>query len=44
MNADRTSVDQSYAWCERVARRQAKNFYYSLLLLSAPQRRAMCAI
>jgi phytoene synthase len=44
MNADRTSVDQSYAWCERVARRQAKNFYYSFLLLSAPQRRAMCAI
>jgi 15-cis-phytoene synthase len=44
MNADRTNVDQSYAWCERVARRQAKNFYYSFLLLSAPQRRAMCAI
>ncbi len=44
MNADRTSVDQSYTWCERVARRQAKNFYYSFLLLSAPQRRAMCAI
>jgi phytoene synthase len=44
MNADRTSVDQSYAWCERVARHQAKNFYYSFLLLSSPQRRAMCAI
>jgi 15-cis-phytoene synthase len=44
MNADRTSVDQSYAWCERVARRQAKNFYYSFVLLSSPQRRAMCAI
>jgi len=44
MNAARTNVDQSYAWCERVARQQAKNFYYSFLLLSAPQRRAMCAI
>jgi phytoene synthase len=44
MNAGRVTVDQSYAWCERVARRQAKNFYYSFLLLSAPQRRAMCAI
>jgi phytoene synthase len=44
MNADRTSVDQSYVWCERVARGQAKNFYYSFLLLSTPQRRAMCAI
>ena len=42
---DRTNdVPASYAWCERVARRQAKNFYYSFLLLSAPQRRAMCAI
>ena len=38
------NAGQSYAWCERVARRQAKNFYYSFLLLSAPQRRAMCAI
>lgn len=38
------TLDESYAWCERVARRQAKNFYYSFLLLSAPQRRAMCAI
>jgi len=38
------NADQSYTWCERVARRQAKNFYYSFLLLSSPQRRAMCAI
>lgn len=37
------SIDESYAWCERVARRQAKNFYCSFLLLSPPQRRAMCA-
>ena len=28
----------------RVARTQAKNFYYSFLLLSRPQRQAMCAI
>ena len=34
----------SYAFCERVARRQAKNFYYSFLLLAPAQRRAMCAI
>jgi len=38
------NVEESYAWCRRVARKQAKNFYYSFLLLSAPQRRAMCAI
>lgn len=34
----------SYAWCEIVARKQAKNFYYSFLLLSKEQRRAMCAV
>jgi phytoene synthase len=38
------TLDASYAWCTRVARTQAKNFYYSFLLLSPPQRRAMCAI
>jgi 15-cis-phytoene synthase len=37
-------VDQSYDYCVRVARTRAKNFYYSFLLLSKPQRRAMCAI
>ena len=38
------TVAESYAWCESVARSQAKNFYYSFLLLSAEQRHAMCAI
>jgi phytoene synthase len=38
------TVAESYTWCEGVARSQAKNFYYSFLLLSKPQRRAMCAI
>jgi phytoene synthase len=38
------TVAESYAWCEGVARAQAKNFYYSFLLLSKPRRNAMCAI
>jgi 15-cis-phytoene synthase len=38
------SVDQSYAYCRRIARARARNFYYSFLLLSAQQRKAMCAI
>ena len=38
------TIEESYAFCERVARTQAKNFYYSFLLLSRPQRQAMCAI
>jgi phytoene synthase len=37
-------VEQSYQYCCRVARRRAKNFYYSFLLLSPHQRKAMCAV
>jgi phytoene synthase len=38
------TIEESYVWCEGVARSQAKNFYYSFLLLSKPRRRAMCAV
>ena len=37
-------IEQSYEYCRRIARSRAKNFYYSFLLLSAQQRKAMCAI
>src|SRR5437660_7000240 len=39
-----TPVDESYEYCCTVARRRAKNFYYSFLLLAPQQRKAMCAI
>lgn len=42
MNA--VTLEESYAFCEGVARHEAKNFYYSFLLLAKPQRQAMCAI
>ncbi len=38
------TVAQSYAFCEKIARSRARNFYYSFVLLSPPQRRAMCAV
>ena len=38
------TVEQSYQYCVQVARSRAKNFYYSFVLLSAQQRKAMCAI
>ena len=38
------SVDDSYRYCRQIARKRAKNFYYSFLLLEKPQRDAMCAI
>ena len=37
-------VEQSYEYCRRVARTRAKNFYYSFVLLSRQQRKAMCAV
>ncbi len=37
-------LEESYRFCENVARSRARNFYYSFVLLSPPQRRAMCAI
>jgi len=37
-------VQASYAYCEKIARSRAKNFYYSFLLLPKSQRLAMCAM
>jgi phytoene synthase len=34
----------SFAYCERLARRQAANFYPAFRVLPGPQRRAMCAL
>ena len=38
------TLGESYAFCRAVARRRAKNFYYSFVLLPREQRNAMCAI
>lgn len=38
------NLSSSYAWCERVTRQQAGNFYHAFRLLPRPQRRAMCAL
>jgi phytoene synthase len=37
-------VARSFAFCERLARRAAANFYHAFRLLPADQRRAMCAL
>lgn len=39
-----TSLSNSYAYCRRLTRARAKNFYYSFVLLSTEQRNAMCAM
>jgi phytoene synthase len=38
------NLEASYAFCRRIARARARNFYYSFLLLSREQKNAMCAI
>jgi phytoene synthase len=38
------SVEASYVYCERLARRAARNFYYGFLLLPRPKRQALCAL
>jgi phytoene synthase len=35
---------RSYTYCERLARRQAGNFYHAFCVLPLHQRRAMCAL
>jgi phytoene synthase len=38
------TLAESYAYCERLARREAGNFYHAFRLLPRPQRRALCAL
>jgi phytoene synthase len=37
-------LEDSYAHCRAVAKKRAKNFYYSFVLLEADQKNAMCAV
>jgi phytoene synthase len=38
------ALRESYRFCHGVARREARNFYYSFLLLPPERRRSMCAL
>lgn len=38
------SLDQAYAACREIARREAKNFYYAFVALPPARRNAICAI
>jgi 15-cis-phytoene synthase len=37
-------LDEAYAACRAIARREAKNFYYAFVALPRPKRNAICAI
>jgi phytoene synthase len=38
------SLNDAYAVCRAIAKREAKNFYYAFVALPAPRRNAVCAI
>lgn len=38
------TLDQAYAICRDIAKREAKNFYYAFVALPAARRNAICAI
>lgn len=38
------NVEQAYATCEEITKREARNFFYGIRLLPPPKRRAMSAI
>jgi phytoene synthase len=38
------SLEDSYAHCRAVAKKRARNFYYSFILLTPEKKNAMCAI
>lgn len=42
--SERMTLTQSYAFCERLARREAGNFYHAFRLLPRDRRLGMCAL
>ena len=44
VEVDALTLEQAYAACRAIARREAKNFYYAFLALPEPRRNAICAI
>jgi len=44
VQSDQPAIARAYAVCRAIAKREAKNFYYSFVALPAPRRNAICAI
>lgn len=38
------TLDEAYATCKAIAKREARNFYYAFVALPEPRRNAICAI
>lgn len=44
VQSEALTLEQAYAECRAIARREAKNFYYAFVALTAERRNAICAI
>jgi phytoene synthase len=44
VQTDELVIERAYAECRAIAKREAKNFYYSFVALPKPRRNAICAI
>jgi phytoene synthase len=44
LTSDGLTLARAYSACRAIARREAKNFYYSFIALPKPRRNAICAI
>lgn len=42
--SDRLALDNAYAVCRSIARREAKNFYYAFIALPTTRRNAICSV
>jgi len=42
--ATKLALENAYAECRAIAKREAKNFYYAFVALPEPRRNAICAI
>jgi 15-cis-phytoene synthase len=42
--SDALTLESAYAECRAIAKREAKNFYYSFVALPTPRRNAICSI
>ena len=41
---EQNQLIDSYAWCEEITKKRAKNFYHGIKLLPPARRKAMCAV
>ena len=44
VQSDELLIERAYGVCRAIAKREARNFYYSFVALPEPRRNAICAV